>query len=147
MKYRVAGWLGLLIFTPPLFIPWTENSAVAIGVFSVFVLLSICFLVEGNNSLEMTSEMIIEQKLYGRYGMRWDDIETILFFVSGDWVPIESMVIEGNKRLVIPGPRDWGGQGGAELRQWFYIEVRRRGLAIKESSTAAFKFSKNVRLP
>jgi hypothetical protein len=147
LKNRVVGWLGLLIFVPLVFISWIENVGVAIGIFSFFVLLSIYSLIEGNGSLEITPEMIIEHKLYGRYGIRWDEIETIRYCESGDWLTFQSMVLEGkHRRLLVPGPGDWAGAGGAESRRWFYEEVRRRGLEIKEAWSAAFKFSKNARL-
>ena len=147
LTYRIVGWLGLLFFVPLLFIPWTENAGVAIGIISFFILLCVICLIESNGTLEITPEIIIEHKLYGRYGIRWDEIETIRYCDVGDWVTFESMVLEGNhKRLTIPGPGDWGGAGAAESRQWFYEEVRRRGLEIKKTWSAAYKFSKNARL-
>ena len=91
--------------------------------------------------------MIIEHKLYGRYGISWDEIETIRYCGEGGGMSFQSMVLEGNhKRLTIPGPGDWGGAGAAESRRWFYEEVRRSGLEIKQATSAAFKFSKNARL-
>jgi len=147
LQYRITGLIGLLVFVPLLFIPWTQNAGVAIGIISFFILLSIYGLIEGNGTLEITPEIIIEHKLYGRYGIRWDEIETIRHFVAGDLVTIESMVLEGHhRRLTIPGPRDWAGAGAAESRRWFYEEVRRRGFEIKQAWSAAFKFSKNARL-
>lgn len=144
LTYRVVGWLGLLLFGSLLFISWTENVGVAIGLFSFFILLSIYGVIEGNGTLEITSEMIIEHKLYGSYGIRWDEIETIRYCGNGEF---QSMVLEGkHRRLNIPGPGDWGGADGAESRRWFYEEVRRRGLEIKQASSAAYKFSKNARL-
>lgn len=147
LKYRILGWLGLVVFVPPLFIPWEKNAGLAIGILSFFILLSIYSLIEGNGTLEITPQKIIEHRLYGRYGIGWDEIEKIRYSIDGDWVPFESMVLEGqHRRLKIPGPRDWGGAAAAESRRWFFDEVRRRGLEIENAPRAAFEFSKNARL-
>ena len=147
LTYRIVGWLGLLMCVSLLFIPWTEYAGVVRGVLSFFILVCIYFIIEANATLEITPEMIIEHRLYGRYGIRWDEIETIRYCETGDWVTFEAMVLEGNhRRLTIHGPRDWGGAGAAESRRCFYDEVRRRGLEIKVAWSAAFKFSKNARL-
>ena len=147
LKYRIGGWIGLLIFVPPFFILWTAHPVIAIGIFGFFILLSIYNLIEGNGTLEITPEMIIAHRLYGRYGIRWDEIETIRYCVNGNLVTSETMVLEGSyRRLNIYGPSEWAGAGGAESRRWFLEEVRRRGLEIKETSSAAYKFSKNARL-
>jgi hypothetical protein len=148
LKYRIVGWIGLLIFVPLLFITWEEYAGVAIGITSVFIVLSLYGLIEGNGTLEITSEMIIKHSLYGRYGIRWDEVETIRYCVNGDLLTTESIVLEGKqRRLNIPGPNDWGGAGGAGSRRWFYEEVRRRGLEINKHWSAAFKLTKNARLP
>ena len=85
--------------------------------------------------------------MLGTYGIRWDEIKTIQYSVSGDWIEFDSMLIEGkDKRLSIAGPRDWAGEESGEARQWFYAEVRRRGLEIRESVASGFKFTRNARL-
>ena len=95
----------------------------------------------------MNSNMIAKQGVFGRYGINWDEIKSIEYVVSGDWIGFETIVFEGDgKRLSIAGPRDWSGSKAAETRHCFYSEVRRRGLEIEEKPSAAFRFSKNVRL-
>ena len=147
LTYRIVGWLGVVLLVPFLFIPWGEDAVVAIGVISLLILLCLYAGIESNSTLEITSEMIIEHRLYGRYGIRWDEIETIRYDDIGDMVTFQSMVLEGkHRRLNIPGPGDWGGAGAAESRRQFYEECRRRGLGIEKAWTAAYKFSKNARL-
>jgi hypothetical protein len=93
---------------------WPENTGVGIGILSLITLSNIYAIIEGNATLEITHDMIIEHKLYGRYGIRWDEIETIRYSDGGDWISFGSMVLEGNhKRLTIPVPADWGGAGAA----------------------------------
>src|SRR5689334_21139075 len=124
LKYRIGGWIGLLIFVPPFFLLWTAHPVIAIGIFGFFILLSIYNLIEGNGTLEITPEMIIAHRLYGRYGIRWDEIETIRYCVNGNLVTSETMVLEGSyRRLNIYGPSEWAGAGGAESRRWFLEEV------------------------
>ena len=126
---------------------WPENLGVSIGILGLIILLSIYGVIEGNGTLEITSEMIVEHKLYGRYGIRWDEIKTIRYSGGGEFLAVGIMVLEGNhKRLVVPDPGSWGGAGAAESRRWFYEEVRRRGLEIKQSLSIGFKFSQNARL-
>ena len=85
--------------------------------------------------------------LYGRYGIRWDEIETIRYSDGGGSLAVGIMVLEGkHKRLVIPEPGCWRGAGAAESRRWFYEETRRRGLEIKQSLSVGFKFTKKARL-
>ena len=147
LKYRAVGWLGLLLFAPGYFIPWAEGAGVAFTLVTVFVLLSLYAVIEGLNTVEISPETIIQKKLFGSYGIGWDEIETIQYSLTGDWVTFETMILQGGcKRLSIPGPRDWAGEQSADARRWFYSEVRERGLDIKESAKAAFKFSRNVRL-
>lgn len=147
LKYRVVGWLGLLLCASGYFMLRAWSPGVAIPILTVFGLLSLCAIVEGFSVVEVSSEMVVQKKLYGRYGIRWDEVDTIRYCVAGELMMFETMLLGGGgKRLSIPGPRDWGGGQGADARHWFYSEVRRRGLDIKEDNKAVFKFSRNVRL-
>lgn len=147
LEYRVIGWFGLLIGALLYLISWSENSIVALTIITGFVLLSLYALIEGASTIEMTTEMVIKRNLFGAYGIKWDEVETIQYCVSGDWIGFESMLFEGeNKRLSIAGPSGWTGKEAAKSRRWFYTNVRKRGLEIKENVLSAYKFTKNARL-
>ncbi len=144
LKHRALGWVGLLVFVPLTFFLWTENPKVAIAIIIPFALCSIYALIEGNSMIEITSEMIVQRKVFGWYGMGWNEIETIQFCVSGDdWFIFESMVLEGkNKRLSIVGPRNWGGNGAAEARQWFIQKLEDEGLKSRRTKRPLSSFPK-----
>lgn len=148
LLYRLVGWLFLALFVPTWLLIWPENLAVAVGVLGLLILIGIYVVIDTNGTLEMTSEMIVERKLYGRYGIRWDEIETIRYSAGEGFLAAGPMVLEGKyKRLVIMEPGCWGGAGAAESRRWFYEETRRRGLAIERSRSIGLKFTKYARLP
>ena len=147
LPYRLVGWLFLVLFVPTWFLIWPENLAVAVGILGLLILIGIYVVIDTNGTLEITSEMIIEQKLYGRYGIRWNEIETIRYSDGGEFLAVGPMVLEGKyKRLAIPEPGCWGGTGAAEARRWFYEVARTRGLEIKQSQPIGFKFTKNARV-
>lgn len=147
LPYRLAGWLFLALFVPSWFLIWPENLAVAVGILGLLILIGIFVVIDTNSTLEITSEMIIAHRLYGRYGIRWDEIETIRYSVGEGFLAVGPMVLEGKfTRLAIPEPGCWGGAGVAESRRWFYEEARRRGLEIKQSKSIGFKFTRHARL-
>jgi len=101
IKRRVIGWLGLLLFTPMLFLP-SEEPLFTKALFGLFILLSLYILIEGYSVIEINENGIYQRKLFGLYGIRWEEIKSI--FHAPDGEGFTWLVLEGEtKDYQLPG--------------------------------------------
>jgi hypothetical protein len=80
---------------------------------------------------------------YGRFQMRWDEVERIEYSENGD-----KLVFYGKgKRLPMLGPRRWSEKGGADLSAMLRAQIQQRKIETRFNRMVYFVFlPKNTRL-
>ncbi|HLZ13215.1 MAG TPA: PH domain-containing protein [Candidatus Acidoferrum sp.] len=100
------------------------------------------YIILGTGEITIDSDGVRHHSLFGRYGIRWDEIRRIEFG-AGDG----TFVLHGDrKRFVISPISMWSGSQKANAIALLDEKLRNSGITLEPSRIAAYKWNKNVNL-
>ncbi|MFH2091455.1 MAG: hypothetical protein ABIJ31_03755 [Pseudomonadota bacterium] len=135
------AWLGIVLFSG-FFILSLSVGQVLLGLPFVFFIGLSVYLILVSGSVEVNSSRIHLSIPLGQYEVGWDEVNNIETDIQR-----RALVFIGfNKRVAIAGPVWWAGKDKNALITFLNAEVERRGIEIKQSQKALFKFSKNSKV-
>lgn len=138
---KIIGWVGTIFFVLMALLAWFTGGKGTAPFFLIFALPG-TYLILCSGTVEMDTEYIILRTPLGRYGMRWDEIQDV------ETDPLRyGLVFTGlNKSLSIPAPGNWSGNNCNLMFRLFNAMLDQKGLTIKETRKALWKYSKNSKI-
>jgi hypothetical protein len=143
VSHWLVQFLGLLlaiIFLPCPVIMINAGNYIYALVSVIFLGLGIfAFILYGKT--EMNEETIIHKSLFGRFQMKWDEVQSIETDQTDD-----TIVFKGKgKQLAIPGTPFWFGKDKKRMKELYSKQIEQRQITVKYAQSAMFAISKGTR--
>jgi len=146
---RILGWIVVVFMLFCAIMAWradrgrasASTHAFVVLLFLTFVAMGIYLLLTAG-SVEVTGETISYRSPVALYQINLSEVTYIEIDRSG-----HSIVFCGeNKRLAALGPMYWSGSDKKRILNWLGGETDKRGIEIRPTEKAMYRFSKNTRV-
>jgi hypothetical protein len=137
---EVIAGLTVVFFTLCSALSWWAGQGGVAPWFLIFVALGALLLVKAG-SVEMNQEFISHKNLWARHLLKWEDVDRIEMDAQGGAM----VFLGGEKRLALLGPAYWSGRDKTELLALLACMIEEKKIAVRQTRSALFKLSKNVR--
>lgn len=137
---QVIGWSGVAFFTFGSIEAWGAGSLAQMVFYMIMVAISLVLLLSWGVT-EIGPEQISRFTVFGRWAMPWSEVR----WIEVDLIDTVIVLVGDNRRLVIPGPGIWNGSGKREMMRMLIMQMEQRGLPMRRTPLAFFRFSRNTR--
>jgi hypothetical protein len=132
-------WLGALFFLFITTISWTQGDYSAAFVLGGFAGLNLVMAIASRGSIRLSHEDIMIHGIFGRYRIRWDEVQTIE--ITHDYSMIA--FLNPHKRLVLA--LKYAGSNKAEVLECVLRSAKHRNISVQMTSRVPLGH-RNVRI-
>lgn len=134
------GLLLVLVFGPATIIMFNTGKYFhAIGAILLAALGILGFILYGRT--EMSEEVIMHKSLYGRFRIKWDEVQEINTDRMGNTILFKGK----GKQLAIPGTSFWSGKDKKRMMELYSRQVKMREIPVKYTQAAIYAISRGTR--
>lgn len=139
----VFGWIGVTFFSFIGFLAWRSDGGGGGLLFLLFALPASYLLYAGYAAIEIGPETVrLTMPIWPTYEMRWNEVQLAEVDHGNN-----QFVLQGaGKQMTLPGPAYWRGADKAAGLAAFVGHLEQRGIHLKRTGRAYFKFPKGARV-
>lgn len=143
VSLSVFGWIGVTFFSFIGFLVWRSDGGGGGLLFLLFALPASYLLYAGYAAIEIGPETVrLTMPIWPTYEMRWNEVQLAEVDHGNN-----QFVLQGvGKQMTLPGPACWRGADKAAGIAAFVGHLEQRGIHLKRTGRAYFKFPKGARV-